>query len=303
MSDSEKEQIEGEEAAKSPEASSSASEESNLDDDTKSKKIDDDSESDDSDRDEDSDDEEEEEDEESQQEAKSSRDDERGGSAPLLIGVLALAAGFGVGWFGHNYQVEKALKTADAAVQGEGEGARGPCKDWETALCTKFGDKSFPCVQAQSGSSLLSGSACEQAIKSMDAQVKKIEEGRASCTNMMDKLCGDLGAESKACELVKAQTPSFQPQRCDDMMKNYDQVLGQLKMMEQRGALPGQGGPGGQPGPGGRPAMHGGGHPPGVRVSPTGAPPGSAPSSASGPAQSAPASVKVTPAPAPAPAK
>lgn len=286
MSDSEKEQNEGEEAAKSPEESSSASEESTPDaDETKSTKNNDDDERDEgrdeeSDADDgDADEGDADEDDESEQAAKSSRDDEPSSSSPLLIAVLALAAGFGVGWFGHNYQVEKALKTADAAVQGEGDGARGPCKDWETAFCTKFGDKSFPCVQAQSVSSLLSGSACEQAIKTMDAQVKKIEDSRASCTNMMDKLCGDLGAESKACELVRDQTPSFAPQRCEDMMKNYDQVLGQLKMMEQRGALPGQGGPGGPGGPGG--------HPPSVRVSPTTAPSGPAPSG--GPVPSGPA--------------
>ena len=312
MSDSEKEQNEGEEAAKSPEdtsETSSASDETTDDaDDSKSKK--DDEEGSESDEDEDDGDGDGDGDEaEGPKSAKP--DDERGSSASLLVGVLALAAGFGIGWFGHDYQVQKAAKTADAAVQGEGEGARGPCKDWETALCAKFGDTSFPCTQAQSGSSLLSGAACEQALKSIDGQVKKIEESRASCNDMMNKLCSELGAESKACELVKTQTPSFPPQRCDDMMKNYDQVLSQLKMMEQRGAIPGAGGPGGPGGPGGRPPMHGGGHPPAVRVSPSGAPGGPAPGGpapggpAPAPKVTAPAPVKVAPtAPtAPAPAK
>ncbi len=267
MSDSDKEKL-GEEEEKSSEETSeetsgseqeaaSGGEESESSDEGDAPRKKDEDESDEDDEEESDDDDEEESDEDDEEEARAQENgagDSRSNSS-LLIGVLALAAGFGVGWFGHDYQVQKAAKTADAAVEGEGEGARGPCKDWETALCSKFGEKSYPCVQAQSGSSLLSGSACEQAIKTLDSQVAKIEAARASCNNLMDKLCGELGAESKACELVKTQTPNFPPQRCDDMMKNYDQVLGQLKMMEERGAIPGQGGHGGPPG---RPPMRGG---------------------------------------------
>src|SRR5690606_35944400 len=135
----------------------------------------------------------------------------RSSGTSLLIGALALAAGFGIGWFGHDYQTKKQSRAADAAVEGKGEAARGPCKDWETALCSKFSQNSHPCVQAQAASALLSGSACEQALKTMDAKVSEIEAARAPCTNLMEKLCGELGGESQACGLVKSQTPSFPP--------------------------------------------------------------------------------------------
>lgn len=232
------------------------------------------------DSDDDRDDESEEDEDESEEDEEkstsgSNEPSKKGSSNALLIGVLCLGAGFGIGWGGHQFQTNKALKVADAAVQGEGEGARGPCKDWEKKLCDEFTETGFACTQAKGSSSLLSGSACAQALKSVDKTIDTIKAARASCTTLTDKLCGELGAETQTCGLVKTQTPSFPAEKCDEMMKNYDQVLQQLKMMEQRGA----GMPPGHPGAG-RPPGHPGGPPPGaVRVGPPGGgpPPGAPP--------------------------
>jgi hypothetical protein len=181
----------------------------------------------------------------------------RSSTTSLLIGVLCLAAGFGIGWFGHDFQSKKAVKEADAAVEGKGDAARGPCKDWEEALCGGLGATAYACSQAKAASALLSGSACEQAQQGVLAKIEEIKAERAQCTELSDKLCGELGADGQACELVKTQTPSFPPERCEQMMQNYDQVLAQLKMMQERGAIPGQGPPG-------HPGMNRGGPPPGV---------------------------------------
>lgn len=208
----------------------------------------------------------------------SSAAESRSSSTALLIGVLCLAAGFGIGWFGHDFQMSKAEKEADAAVEGKGEAARGPCKDWEDAICGALGPTAYACSQAKSASTLLSGSACAQAQEGVTAKVDEIQAERAQCTELSTKLCSELGADGEACNLVKTQTPSFPPERCEQMMQNYDQVLAQLKMMQERGAMPGQRPPG-------HPGMNRGGPPPGAARPPE---PSSQPPAA--------------PAPAPAPA-
>ena len=65
--------------------------------------------------------------------------------------------------------------------------------------------------------------------------------------------------EDAAIVMVKERTPSFPAQRCSEMLSHYDEVLEQLKMLEQ------QGGP--RMGPGG-PAQRRGRCAGGVRASP-----------------------------------
>ncbi len=185
--------------------------------------------------------------------------DSRGGSPGWLLAVAALAVGAAGGWFGHQLQAEKAMKAADAAVEGQGDAARGPCKDWEEKICGEFGDNSFSCGQAKSSSPILPGSACQLALKGVPETLTKIHSARTTCESISTKLCAELGAETRACKMVQTDTPTFAPEKCEEIAKNYDQVVAQLKTMEQRG------GPGGPPGgpPGGRPGM--GGPPPGMR--------------------------------------
>ncbi len=185
--------------------------------------------------------------------------DSRGGGLGWLLAVAALAVGAAGGWFGHKLQAEKAMKAADAAVEGQGDAARGPCKDWEEKICGEFGDASFSCGQAKSSSPILPGSACQLALKAVPDTLTKIHSARTTCESITTKLCAELGAENRACKMVQTDTPTFPPEKCDEIAKNYDQVVAQLKTMEQRG------GPGGPPGgsPAGRPGM--GGPPPGMR--------------------------------------
>jgi hypothetical protein len=228
----------------------------------------------------------------------------------VLLALAALALGGAAGWFGHGIQVKNAHAKADAAVQGTGEEAKGPCKDWETKLCAELGDQSHGCKQAQSVSAVLPGSSCQVALTAIGSTVAKIKETRASCETIMNKLCSEIGTETKACELVKTQTPTFPPEKCDQMMESYPQILAQLQQMEQRGGPPGAGrppGPGGRP-PGGGPPMRPPGaspHSPGVPPStmkPVPTSPGAAKPSGAAPAKAPTAPAKAPAAPAKAPA-
>jgi hypothetical protein len=80
-----------------------------------------------------------------------------------------------------------------------------------------------------------------------------------------------MGKENPLCQMVTEQTANFPTEKCKQMVDNYDQVIQQLRMMENQ--MP-PGGPGGPGGPGMRPpGMPGGGMPPGH----PGAPPGGMP--------------------------
>jgi hypothetical protein len=167
-----------------------------------------------------------------------------------LFVVLALAAGGAAGWFGHIQQAKAALK-ADSAAAPVGSGVpAGPCGAWQTQLCKGAGgDKSSACTQAKGAVELLTPSTCEAALVSLPATLSRLKAARASCDKLVSKLCGDLTPGSQTCAMVKDKTPSFPAQRCDEMLKHYDDVIGELRRMDQQGGMQ-MGGPGGPGGPG-----------------------------------------------------
>lgn len=176
-------------------------------------------------------------------------------SAPLssssvgLFVTLALAAGGAAGWFGHIQQAKAALKAESAAAPAGSGAPAGPCGAWEAKICSGTGgDKSATCQQAKGAVELLTPSTCEVALAAVPATLAKLKAARSSCDKLVAKLCADLPPGSQTCDMVKERTPSFPTQRCEEMMKHYDEVIGQLKQVDQQGGM--QGGPGGPGGPG-----------------------------------------------------
>lgn len=160
-----------------------------------------------------------------------------------LFVVLALVAGGAGGWFGHVQQAKAAATRVDAAAPvGSNAAASGPCGAWEKQICSGSGKESAACAQAHSAAELLTPSTCEAGLQAMPATLNRIKAARASCDKLVSKLCGDLEPGSRTCQMVKERTPQFPPQRCDEMMKHYDEVLGQLKQMDAQGG-PQMGGP------------------------------------------------------------
>lgn len=173
----------------------------------------------------------------------------------VLFVVVALAAGGAGGWFGHDAQV-KAKVRADSAAAPAGSGAAaGPCGAWQKQVCDSGGENSAVCSQAKGALELLTPSTCESALATMPATITKLKAARKSCDSLVSKLCKDLPPNSQACEMVKEKTPAFPSQRCDEMLKHYDEVLGSLKELEEQGGMQmgGPGGPGGMRPPGGAP--------------------------------------------------
>jgi hypothetical protein len=182
---------------------------------------------------------------------------EKGASVPAsrvsLFVVLALAAGGAAGWFGHIAQAKAALKADSAAPAGSSSSGvpAGPCGAWQQKICGGAGgEQSSACLQAKGAAELLTPATCEVALAAVPATLTKLKAARASCDKLVSKLCTDLPPGSQACAMVKERTPSFPAQRCDEMLKHYDEVIGQLRQIDQQGGMQ-MGGPGGPRGPGG----------------------------------------------------
>lgn len=187
--------------------------------------------------------------------------------AAAIAGIVALAVGGAAGWFGHDAQAKAKLR-ADSAPAAAGSAASGPCKAWEQKVCAGTGDQSAACAEAKAAIDLLTPATCEVALSSVPATLAKIKAGRASCDSLTAKLCKDLPPNSTACNIVKERTPSFPAARCDEMMAHYDEVIQELRQIDQQTELMGAAQQGGMP-------M---GAPPGTI--PMGALPGAAPGAA-----------------------
>ena len=167
-------------------------------------------------------------------------------SRVLAIGIVALAAGCLVGWFGHIQKAKAALR-AEAAAAPAGSGApAGPCGAWQTKICASSGPQSATCQEAKGAADLLLPSTCEVALGTVTETLAKVKAGRASCDKLVSKICQDLSPGSKTCDMVKERTQSFPRERCDQMLQSYDKVIGELKQMDQQNGMmggPQMGGP------------------------------------------------------------
>jgi hypothetical protein len=139
--------------------------------------------------------------------------------------ALGIVAGCGIGYVGHQLQLNAAPQKA--------------CMQWEDAICRGVGEESYACQEAKTASALLlSGPACAVAQQGLQAKVEHIKAGRGPCTALSDKLCSQLGPDGEGCELVKTKAPTFSVKDCEEMTKNYDQVLAQIMSRQTRGTLP-----------------------------------------------------------------
>jgi len=180
----------------------------------------------------------------------------------VVIGLAAACVGAAGGWFGHEAQAKAKLRAESVPAASGSAAPAGPCGAWQQKICAGSGDTSSACAQAKSATDLLTPSTCTVALESVPATLAKVKAARASCDSLVAKLCADLPQGSNTCAMVRERTPAFPPERCSGMLTHYDEVITELRQMDQ------QGGPQMQMGPG-----HGGpGMPPGAQGMPPGAP-------------------------------
>jgi hypothetical protein len=152
------------------------------------------------------------------------------------VGVLALAVGGAVGWFGHIEQAKAKIR-AESGPAAAGS-ASGACGAWEKKICTGSGEQSAACQQAKGATGLMTTSTCEVALETVPATLAKVKAQRLPCDDLVGKLCKDLPKGSKACDMVKERTPVFPPEKCKELLKNYDQVLAEVRQIDQQPPMP-----------------------------------------------------------------
>ena len=148
------------------------------------------------------------------------------------VGVVALAAGGAAGWFGHIEQGKAKIRAEAAAPAGSS--AAASCDTWEKRLCTASGTQSLACQQAKGAASLLTSSACDIALEGVPGTLAKLKAQRVPCDTLAGRLCKDLPPESQTCGMIKERTPQFPPEKCKEMLGNYEQVLAEVRQMDQR---------------------------------------------------------------------
>jgi hypothetical protein len=157
----------------------------------------------------------------------------------IVVGLIALAAGGAAGWFGHIAQAKAKIRKESVPATA---GSAGPCGAWETKICTSSGKESAACMQAKGATGLLTPGTCEVALETVPATLAKVKAERVPCDTLTQKLCKDVPPDSKGCALVKEKTPMFPVDRCKEMLANYDQVLAEVKRIDQSPmGMPGHG--------------------------------------------------------------
>jgi hypothetical protein len=157
----------------------------------------------------------------------------------VVVGVVALAVGGAAGWFGHIEQAKAKIRKESVPAAA---GSAGPCGAWEKKICTGSGEQSAACMQAKGATGLLTPGTCEMALETVPASLAKVKAERAPCDTLVGKLCKDAAPESKGCALVKEKTPMFPVERCKEMLDNYDQVLAEVKRIDEAPmGMPGHG--------------------------------------------------------------
>jgi protein-disulfide isomerase len=106
------------------------------------------------------------------------------------------------------------------------------CKTFTDKVCAAAGEGGAACQNLRQTVELLTPAACTAALADIDTTLAKLKEQRASCDQLVTKLCADLGESTDSCRLVREKTPEFPSERCEQMLKSYANVLEELQRRE-----------------------------------------------------------------------
>lgn len=141
-------------------------------------------------------------------------------------------------------EASKTPGTAEPKATPEAEPAKAPaqggtaeasaCDEYVKTMCGKAGEESDVCGALKTVAVILPPKACVAALAEVDYAVGKLGDLRKVCAELADKLCADIGADTKTCAMVRERTPQFPTTQCQSMLTNYDAVIGELRALEAR---------------------------------------------------------------------
>ena len=106
------------------------------------------------------------------------------------------------------------------------------CEQYAEKLCTELGAQSPGCKAAKDTTAIMPAAACWAGFNDMAGTKEKIAAMGEKCTELIEKLCADLGPDTQTCAMVREKTAQFPPDRCVQMLGQYKQVLAELQRME-----------------------------------------------------------------------
>lgn len=122
-----------------------------------------------------------------------------------------------------------ATADCDPASESCPEGIPEACQSYVAEACSAVGSQSSACDTLKSAAPLLPPEACQAGLQNVDYTRRTAVSRAAPCLLLVEKLCSSLGQDSESCELVRDQTPSFPPERCELMLQHLDEVLADLQ--------------------------------------------------------------------------
>ena len=122
-------------------------------------------------------------------------------------------------------------KAGETGAGGEAAEGKTPCGTYADRLCEEVAEET--CAAVRTVTKLMAEEACKSGVANFQSSVTKVALLKKKCTELIDKLCADLGPETQTCAMVREQTNKFPPDRCDMMLENYGDVVGELKRREE----------------------------------------------------------------------
>jgi hypothetical protein len=122
-------------------------------------------------------------------------------------------------------------KSAPAASASAGA---TECTAYSQSLCEKAGPDSQHCMAIRDLEGILPPKACAAGKSELAFTELKLVTERKPCTDLVERLCKDLGAETESCRTVRVRTPSFPASQCVSMTEQYASVLAELRKVEEK---------------------------------------------------------------------
>ena len=124
------------------------------------------------------------------------------------------------------------IVAAPGALQASEKDAAS-CSELKQRVCDKAGERSEACVGFGIVTPYLSAGSCTTILADYKLMMARVAAQRGVCDTLVGKLCKDLGEKTDTCALVKERVAEFPAEQCKMMLGEYDQVLAELRQVEQ----------------------------------------------------------------------
>lgn len=124
-----------------------------------------------------------------------------------------------------------AAATTDAAASAPAGDAES-CPALTKKVCDQAGEQSITCMNGKKTFELLSPRACATALADIDYTLQKLVDQAKLCTELIDRLCKDIGTDTQTCKMLQGQANTMSPDQCQSMTAEYDKVLAEVQRME-----------------------------------------------------------------------